>query len=326
MTTAAARGGRERRRSWPGGCGRNRWPRAAAWPARCGCTSACTSTRKQRVPSTATCTAAPAAGPPSPRNRPRGRRRRAGRRPVISKTPSSLVDPKRFLAARSVRKKRWRSPSNWSTVSTMCSSTRGPGDRALLGDVPDEEDGGAGLLGEAQEARRPPRAPGSTLPGAEVRASLYSVCTESTTTQRRAGGGDRLEDRLEVGLGQHGDAARVGADALGAHLDLGRRLLAADEQHVAAGRGDAVERLQQQRALADAGLAADQHERARHDAAAEHEVELGDAGREARRRPTRRRRHRRTGRGGGGRRRPRRSACPAGPPRSRRRRRRRALR
>ena len=95
------------------------------------------------------------------------------------------------------------------------------------------------------------------------------------------GGGRRLQDGLEARLGEHGDAAGVCADALGAHLDLGRRLLAADEQHLAARRGDAVERLQQQRALADAGLAPDQHERARDHAAAEHEVELGDAGREA---------------------------------------------
>ena len=56
-----------------------------------------------------------------------------------------------------------------------------------------------------------------------------------------------------------------GADALGPHLDLGRRLLAADEHDraVAAGGADRVEHLQQQRGLADAGLAADEHERAR---------------------------------------------------------------
>ena len=39
-------------------------------------------------------------------------------------------------------------------------------------------------------------------------------------------------------------------------------------------------RLQQQRGLADARLAADQHERARHDAAAQHAIELADAGRQ----------------------------------------------
>jgi hypothetical protein len=39
-------------------------------------------------------------------------------------------------------------------------------------------------------------------------------------------------------------------------------------------------RLEQQRGLADAGLAADQHERPGHDAAAEHAVELTDPGRQ----------------------------------------------
>ena len=38
--------------------------------------------------------------------------------------------------------------------------------------------------------------------------------------------------------------------------------------------------LQQQRRFADAGIAADQHRRARHEAAAEHAVELGNAGRQ----------------------------------------------
>ena len=44
----------------------------------------------------------------------------------ISKTPTSLVAPKRFLSARRVRKLRSRSPSKSSTQSTRCSSTRGP--------------------------------------------------------------------------------------------------------------------------------------------------------------------------------------------------------
>ena len=48
--------------------------------------------------------------------------------------------------------------------------------------------------------------------------------------------------------------------------------------------------LQQQRGLADARLAAEQHERARHDAAAEHAIEFTDARADAaRRRPCRRR-------------------------------------
>ncbi len=46
--------------------------------------------------------------------------------PAISKTPISLTEPNRFLVARTIRKTWSRSPSNDNTVSTVCSSTRGP--------------------------------------------------------------------------------------------------------------------------------------------------------------------------------------------------------
>ena len=66
-------------------------------------------------------------------------------------------------------------------------------------------------------------------------------------------------------------------------------------------RAQAGRDLEQERRLADAGLAADQHERTRHEAAAEHAVELADArragaaGRHRRRRRARRARRRRAG-------------------------------
>ena len=47
-------------------------------------------------------------------------------RSVIAKTPISFTAPKRFLMARTRRKLECVSPSKYSTVSTMCSSTRGP--------------------------------------------------------------------------------------------------------------------------------------------------------------------------------------------------------
>ena len=47
-------------------------------------------------------------------------------RSVIANTPISLTAPKRFLMARTRRKLECVSPSKYSTVSTMCSSTRGP--------------------------------------------------------------------------------------------------------------------------------------------------------------------------------------------------------
>jgi len=63
-----------------------------------------------------------------------------------------------------------------------------------------------------------------------------------------------------------------------AHL-LGR-FFAGDVEHGQT-LGDGGGGLQQQRGLADAGVAADQHHRARHQSAAEHAVQLGDAGRRA---------------------------------------------
>ena len=68
------------------------------------------------------------------------------------------------------------------------------------------------------------------------------------------------------------------AEALGAQAHLGRRLLAGEIDGAAAGVGEGGRQLQQQRRLADAGLAADQKRGARHDAAAGDAVELGQAG------------------------------------------------
>ncbi len=43
-----------------------------------------------------------------------------------SKQPTSSVGPYRFFTARSSRSRECRSPSNWHTTSTRCSSSRGP--------------------------------------------------------------------------------------------------------------------------------------------------------------------------------------------------------
>ncbi len=88
---------------------------------------------------------------------------------------------------------------------------------------------------------------------------------------------ERRADGLELGLGEDLDLLRA-AEPLSPELDLCGRLLARDEQRPAVA-GDCRERHQQERRLADAGLAADEHERRRDEPAAEHAVELGDAGR-----------------------------------------------
>ena len=63
------------------------------------------------------------------------------------------------------------------------------------------------------------------------------------------------------------------------------RLLAGDVGGGAAARRDGGRRLQQQRRFADAGIAADEDRRARHEAAAADAVQFGDAGQMARRAP-----------------------------------------
>ena len=87
---------------------------------------------------------------------------------------------------------------------------------------------------------------------------------------------ERRAHGLELGLRQDLDLLGA-AEPVGAKLDLGDRLLAGDEERTPAARDDVAERSQQQRRLADTRLPADEHERGRHETAAEHPVELGHA-------------------------------------------------
>ncbi len=77
-------------------------------------------------------------------------------RSVMANTPSSLTAPKRFLIARAPRRNdECVSPSKYSTVSTICSSTRAAR-RARPPSVtwPTGDDRGARLLGDARQLRR----------------------------------------------------------------------------------------------------------------------------------------------------------------------------
>ena len=119
----------------------------------------------------------------------------------------------------------------------------------------------------------------ATEPGAEPTSAAYSVWMESIT---QTSGRSRLErgaHHFEVRLGQDLDALRA-AEPRGAELDLGRGLLAGDEQGTAL-LEIAGQRHQQQRRLPDSRLAADEDERRRDETAAENPVELGDTGRDA---------------------------------------------
>ena len=148
------------------------------------------------------------------------------------------------------------------------------GDGTVLRHVPDEDRRDACLLRDAQQ---PPGRLAHLRDRARGRAELGRV-------QRLHGVDDAhvgpllLEgraDRRELGLGEDPHAVRAPQPG-GAQRDLRRGLLARDEQRSAPAARDRAESAEQERRLAHAGLPAHEHERGRHEPAAEDPVELGD--------------------------------------------------
>ena len=153
----------------------------------------------------------------------------------------------------------------------------GAGDGALLGDVTDEERGDARALGQRHQARAALAHLGDAA-GRRLQVGqehgLDGVDDERPRLEVVDGGLDGPEVTLrpqEQTIGGH-------PQALGAQLDLRGGLFRRDVEDGRRGLRQRPRGLEQQRALADAGIAADEHERARHDASAEHPVELADAG------------------------------------------------
>ena len=182
------------------------------------------------------------------------------------------------------------------------------GDLAVLGDMADEDDRGAGLLGVADQRLR-----GGAHLGDRARRRIGEVGPQrldgiDDDERRRLVGGERRQDVLDAGLG--GELAPALRSAPGARRAAGSAPPPPRRRHRRpAGRlGQRAGRLQQQRRLADAGIAADQQRRAAHEAAAGHAVELGDAGADARRVVGARRRARSAPRRG-----PCRACAPRGP-------------
>jgi hypothetical protein len=91
---------------------------------------------------------------------------------------------------------------------------------------------------------------------------------------------DFLQDPLDARFGQQIERRLSHAEPVAAALHLVLGFLARGVEDRAVIAREVRRRLEQQRGLADAGLAAEQHQRPGHDAAAEHAVELVDAGRE----------------------------------------------
>ena len=210
-------------------------PRATRWGmARLlGATRACTSARRQRVPSITGATAEPERRSPSSRNTDEGSATSTSPCSAIWKTPTSLVEPKRFFTARRMRKGWARSPSKDRTASTMCSSTRGPANSPSLVTCPTRIRAMFAGLGHAQEAtggvtdldHRPGSRPQFGRP-----QGLHGVDHAHGGTEMLQAG----HHRLRLGLAEKTQAAGAAVQAVAAQLHLSGRLLARDEQ-----RGDA---------------------------------------------------------------------------------------
>src|SRR5437899_3709808 len=148
-----------------------------------------------------------------------------------------------------------------------------PGDGALLVHVTDQEDRDVAALGEQHQAsgafphladaarRRGDAAHEDCLDGVDDRhhrPRLFEV----------------LDDAVEVVFGQHYQPFALDAQPLRAQLQLLDRLFARDIQDRSIGARHLAGELEQERRLADPGVAADQHQRAGYDAAAQDLIEL----------------------------------------------------
>ena len=100
--------------------------------------------------------------------------------------------------------------------------------------------------------------------------------------ERRLEAGDLVEDVLEARFGEQVEGCVADREALATRLDLVLGFFTGAVQHGTDGPSHIRGGLEQQRRLADAGLPSEQHERSRHDAAAQHAIELVDAGRQPR--------------------------------------------
>ena len=115
--------------------------------------------------------------------------------------------------------------------------------------------------------------PGICVPG-RVAEGLDGVDRE----EERPGVTSRLEHVREVATGRERDGVAGHAEPPGARCHLRVRLLTRHQHARLPGHREMGEHVEQQRGLADAGLASEERHGRRHDAAAEHAIDAGGAG------------------------------------------------
>ena len=171
--------------------------------------SACTSTGSARRPSTATVTQVPLTGVPlRDRNSPLGSATSAMPSPVISKQPTSSVGPKRFFVRAHEAQRGLPVALEAADDVDQVLEHPGAGDRAVFGDVADEQHRQVALLGDADEGARD-LAHLRGLAGRALRHRRRDGLHRVDDQQAGAHGIDVAEDRGQVGLG--GEVELVGA-------------------------------------------------------------------------------------------------------------------
>ena len=156
-----------------------------------------------------------------------------------------------------------------------------PGEAAVFRDVPDEKRRNVLPLGGEQQLRRR-LAHLADAAGRRLELEREHRLHRIDDDERRLDARDLFEDALEAGFGQQIQRRLADRQPLAARFDLVLGFLARAVEHRPDRARHVRRRLQQQRRLADARLAAEQHQRSGHDAAAEHAIELVDAGRQPR--------------------------------------------
>ena len=153
-----------------------------------------------------------------------------------------------------------------------------PGERPLAGHVTDQEARHAARLALRDEQRRRlahlADAPGGRLEARRVEG-LDRIHDHGGGTGRVQG----LDHRLGARLGDDQHPGLRHPEPIGTEPHLLGRLLAGDVEDGHPLPRERAARLEGERRLADAGVAADEHDRALDEATAQHAIELGEAGR-----------------------------------------------
>ena len=156
----------------------------------------------------------------------------------------------------------------------------GPGQTTVLGDVTDKERRHVPALRRKEQLRGGL----SNLTDASGRGlklqrkdRLHGIDDDENGLDAR----DLIEHALEARLGQQIQRGIADGEPLAARLDLVLGFLAGTVEHRTDRARHVRGRLEQQRRLSYARLPAEQHQRTRHHAAAEHAIEFSDARRKA---------------------------------------------